>query len=574
MSRTKAKSKRLISRAKFNKPLVALIALAVVATGGYLYFSGSHAATSNIKPPLEGLIDRGTFGKTFTLPPEPDLDYIGGVVANVYWADLQPTQGGPIQHGSVNQLDQAISQVTAYNSGHPTHQIYIKLRIQAGNHAPSWAQTLGGFTPVSITDTGAGTADSGTVGPFWRDDYGAAYQSFVAQLAASYDANPLLREVTVSQCMTLTAEPFIRHDNGTTPAFPSLSGYSIGNINNPDSTPNTDAYCLKHQIDGFAVWHSTHVSLSFSNYTGFNTDPSATPGVAYDNFTAGVMTYCRQVLGNRCVLENNSIRSDYATKNEQTLPNTVFNALFKNGPDATYQTASASNVGDLPTTLQWAVTLGANAVELPANYATTLSTDQLKAYNGDLYGSRIASGDSVSTCLPGQTGTPPNCTIPPTTPPTSSTPTPTTPTACTTCSKTTSSTSGSTSTSTAVSIQAGTASTELTPPSGTNLTQVTKVTYAVDGSLVATVTVYPYSYDYNTSKLKAGCHTLTTTVYNKDGTTSVSTKNLCVKGVSWSKKPIDWAILLIALAVISGAIYYVLRTPGGWRGVWGRIRGR
>ena len=61
------------------------------------------------------------------------------------------------------------------------------------------------FTITNPQDGG-----TGTIGRFWTDDYGAAYDQLETLLAAKYDNVPEIREVTISRCTTFYDEPFIR----------------------------------------------------------------------------------------------------------------------------------------------------------------------------------------------------------------------------------------------------------------------------------------------------------------------------------------------------------------------------
>ena len=56
-------------------------------------------------------------------------------------------------------------------------------------------------------------------------------------------------------------------------------------------------------------------------------------------------------------------------------------AMQASGPGIYFQTAQASLVGDLQSTILWAISEGANDVELPSGYASILSAAQLAADN-------------------------------------------------------------------------------------------------------------------------------------------------------------------------------------------------
>jgi hypothetical protein len=332
-----------------------------------LFSAGGTAAApaGSIKTPIQGLLDRAGF-------PPPELQgVVAGFVANVNWSAIQPTPYGPIVRGSGNALDQALAEAQAYNAAHPTQPpMEVKLRLYAGIDAPNWVKTLNGFKPVQIQNVQSGL--SGTVGPFWTASYATAYQDLQTKLAAIYDGNPLLREVVISQCMTVYAEPFLRDD--TNFAALAAQGYTV----------QSDENCLMDEVDAHKVWVHTHSSLSFNPYRPWV--PEAGGGYIQTNadegFTYTVMNYCRAILGLRCTLENNSIRSSYIGASGSYAR--MYSEMRALGPAITFQTAQPSGVGNLQATLQWAASLGANAVELPSEVGSASARDYGLASVGDL----------------------------------------------------------------------------------------------------------------------------------------------------------------------------------------------
>ncbi len=81
-----------------------------------------------------------------------------------------------------------------------------RLRVFAAYAAPSWAKSLDG-TPITVPKTANNTG--GTLGQWWKPNYRAAWTALQQALAARYDNNPVLHEVAVSSCSSLTAEPFV-----------------------------------------------------------------------------------------------------------------------------------------------------------------------------------------------------------------------------------------------------------------------------------------------------------------------------------------------------------------------------
>ncbi len=312
-------------------------------------------APRDLKPVLGGLLDRsGT-------PPPAFLGALAGYVVNVRWADLQPSSGDTI--ASDNAIDQAISAVHAANATDHAH-LGLKIRIFAGVNAPEWAKHLGG-APVDISNPQNGS--TGTIGRFWTDAFGAAYDHLQALLAAKYDQVPVVREVTIGRCTTFYDEPFIRDisDQETVTAL-LAAGYTI----------QADQNCQMQEIDEAAVWQHTHSDLAFNPYQEIGPDGTTATD---EPFTASMMIYCRQVLGTACVLENNSLR---------TPPPPEYKAMYSEmltlGQPIAFQTATAEQVGDLEATLQYAVLLGANSVELPGGYQSLATPASFAVTNGAL----------------------------------------------------------------------------------------------------------------------------------------------------------------------------------------------
>ena len=308
----------------------------------------STPAPGQLKPVLHGLLDRT--GE----PPAQFLSSLAGYVVNAHWSDLQPAQGGPIAANNV--IDQSIAAVRAINASAHLH-LGLKVRLYAGIWAPDWAKNLGGG-PVQVADPSSG--QGGTVGRFWTDAFGEAYADLQNKLAAKYDSVPEVREVTISRCMTVFAEPLIRDISNPSAVQALLSaGYSV----------TADEQCQQQQITAHRVWQHTRSDLSFNPYQVINSDGSTSTDEA---FTESLMDYCRHELGRACVLENNSLR-------QGNPPN--YQAMYAHmqslGPPIAIQTAASKKVTDLISTIQTAAGIGASSVELPSDYQaqapTTLS---------------------------------------------------------------------------------------------------------------------------------------------------------------------------------------------------------
>lgn len=296
---------------------------------------------AELKSMIHGLVDRNG------PPPSGYLGAVTNFVVGAPWSELQPTAGGPLAAGNV--IDQAITAADSLNAAAGDGKVEIKIRLMAGVDAPAWAQQLGGG-PVSLVNPEDGT--TGTVGRFWTNAFGQAYDQLWSELAAAYDNVPVIHEITVARCMTFSDEPFLRDISDPANAQSLLAaGFSL----------TADEQCEQQEIQVGSDWHHTRIGVAFNPYQAVQTDGTATTDEA---FTASMMEYCRAQLGPQCVLENNSIRTPplsgaYAE---------MYASMEELGPPITFQTATEEKIGNLQSTLEWAATLGADAVELPAQY--------------------------------------------------------------------------------------------------------------------------------------------------------------------------------------------------------------
>lgn len=266
-----------------------------------------------------------------------------GDYGGVSWAQLQASPGGPITPN--NPIDQAITDVQAWNASNPEHQEVLLVRIEAGIHAPAWAEKLGGPC-VEVTDPQFGT--TGCTPRFWTPQFGAAFYQFESELAAEYDSVPEIGEVIISRNMTIYNEPLLRQI-----ANPA----SVANLLAAGYTTAADEQDQRSDIAALGMyWKHTRVGFTFNPYQTL--DPSGED----EAFTQQLMTFARQVLGSQLVLTNDSLRVSFLQGGEYA---TMYAAMKALGPPIGFQTAVLSNVGNLLATLQGAASLGAGYVELP-----------------------------------------------------------------------------------------------------------------------------------------------------------------------------------------------------------------
>jgi hypothetical protein len=311
-------------------------------------------ADSGLKAPIQGLVDKDG------APPATYQGVVRAYVVRVPWSQLQPVPGGPIATG--NAIDQAISYVRQENQRDPTLRMTLKLRVAGGAYAPSWAKQIGG-APVALLGSG-----NGTIGRFWLDDYGRAYQDLQNKLAAEYDSVPELREVVVARCMTFSDEPFVRDASNKSNASAYVAaGYSVA----------LDHQCQEQQIDESTAWKHTLLDVSFNPAQEITPDGTVT----YDEaWTENVMVYCRQKLGKQCVLENNSLSAPV----KSTLYRQLYVQMKTLGAPLCFQTQDNAKVTDMSATLRFAIQEGAASVELHEGFEQLVSPETLAPFDPEL----------------------------------------------------------------------------------------------------------------------------------------------------------------------------------------------
>jgi hypothetical protein len=299
----------------------------------------ANAQTPNIKPPLRGLISMGAY--KFVAKGTPPMNTMvplnevggifGGIVVIASWAQLQPTSSASFDP---SVIDDFLKQVRAYNRQYPNKKLAVKLRVWGGFMAPDWAKNIGG-APIDIVHNG----NPHTIGRFWLPAYRKAFVKLQTLLAAKYDDVALIREVAVTQCMSLTAEPFFVPDDVLAP----LQAAGLNNANY--------RFCLSNAIADYAAWKRTRLDFSLNVY-GLGAGPGDPA------FTRKLMDACRASVKLQCVLDNHDLDS--------TPPGGIgpIQRYMKTlGPEIEFQTFKETPA-DFEATIRHGVALGASSIEL------------------------------------------------------------------------------------------------------------------------------------------------------------------------------------------------------------------
>ena len=214
--------------------------------------SGTSGAQGE-KLPLRGLIDMGIqtayqSGQPFPVTDPSTLDaYAGaftGIVVNESWSQLEPAPGvqqwGP--------LDKSLAAVSAWNAAHPSTPLGVKLRIFAGRGAPAWVASQSGTVAIDVHGRKV------AVGKWWTQPFESAWHSFQLALAARYDSDALVRQVSVSSCSSSTGEPFVVSGALISQADLKAAGW----------TPQAQEQCLSGALSDYSGWRHTPVTFAFN----------------------------------------------------------------------------------------------------------------------------------------------------------------------------------------------------------------------------------------------------------------------------------------------------------------------
>ena len=247
------------------------------------------------KPLIAGLIDKGSETPYHQGVPYPVIDLtdvsakspaFAGIVVNQTWAQLEPSPG----EFDFTTLDASLAAVAAYDQQHADAPLGVRLRVFAAYAAPGWAKTLDG-PPITVP-ANLPSNTGGTLGQWWKPEYRSAWAGLQQALAGRYDSNSVLREVAVSSCSSLTAEPFV------------IGGEVVPLAEADGWTPAAQQSCLDGALSDYAPWVRTSIYYPMNPLTG---DQAITTEVMQRCATSAAAG------GPLCILANNALSPVSAT---------------------------------------------------------------------------------------------------------------------------------------------------------------------------------------------------------------------------------------------------------------------
>lgn len=296
----------------------------------------SSEALSGARPVNRGLLMRGP------TPPPADLSsVVHGYIIEGQWDVLQPKKDEPIVTASI---DSAVAAVRAWNKANPKNPQGLRLRIEAGIHAPSWVNAMAGG-PVAVSSP---SGETGTVPRWWTEPVQDAYTSFVADVAAYVDPIAEVREVTVGLTMEFYGELFIR--------FPAQNAAAL------------EAAGFTQALDIAAMESSFRAHLAFKHaVTQIDVN-------AYEELNGGnALTVTQQLMDYALGLGLPAVQFANASLTD-TGNDSLYALMEEYGPEGSKKAAitfqTMPTVGNVATVIDRAIAVGATSVEIPTSPGT------------------------------------------------------------------------------------------------------------------------------------------------------------------------------------------------------------
>jgi hypothetical protein len=317
-----------------------------------------------LKRPLLGLISMGQDGRSarndnarFYGVPGSSLDDLiarrnafDGVAINVPWSQLQPDPAGPLDTAAI---ERALDAMRRYNAD-PRTSVALRaiLRVWAGVNVPDWVKSLDGG-PV-VTYSGDREHRPLPMAHFWSLPYEQAWRRLQDRLAAQYDHEPLIAQVSNTACTSDDDEP-----NALSRFNDRRQGLSsIRALHDAGFTDAAFSRCMVDALHDYDSWRATPVNFTLGpvfRIDGLG-DFQMPPRDA--DFTSRLVALIRNTLGPRAVLANHNLNYPLNPRVGE-----VYEAIREAGGQIEFQTHSPRDL-DWGNTVKEAVCLGAHALEL------------------------------------------------------------------------------------------------------------------------------------------------------------------------------------------------------------------
>jgi hypothetical protein len=281
-----------------------------------------------------------------------------GVVINVTWTQLEPHTGKFM----FRAIDEALQNIAQYNATYSAHPLRAILRVETGQMAPDWVKSMSGG-PVSIFRRSNNAAI--TVPRFWTAEYRKAWRELQVRLAAQYDTNPLIAQISNTSCSHESDEPYVN----------PVDSESIIALYNAGYTNQKFRDCLLASVHDYHAWRVTRADFTQNAFETIIVDtangkPEGKVAEPDLNSTISIIKTFRAALG-----EERAIIGNHDLTNPPHAPNVaLYKALQALGKPIEFQTGSPGVPGPNGTstgefsnwngTIKLGADIGASAIEV------------------------------------------------------------------------------------------------------------------------------------------------------------------------------------------------------------------
>jgi hypothetical protein len=261
---------------------------------------------------------------------------------------MQTEKGGPISLN--NAVDKFLER--GYTG---------RCRIFFGRYSPPFALAAGKVHMVDPYDKSEADCPR-----WWEPDVQALQRDFLAKFAAKYDGK--IHCIFLANGGTIYAEPFIRGISSPVSRANLLkAGYT--------AALDQDSYNVGYQM--CRVFKKTRIAQAFNPWQYVDAKGQ---GHTDDDFTIEMMDKLFATFPRRAIWQNNSIRTP-SLRSYEKMYGHMRDVHAAKGVPISFQCATKERIGSWTQTLDWAVKIGAHAVELSPGFSLNLNEAELKKYD-------------------------------------------------------------------------------------------------------------------------------------------------------------------------------------------------
>lgn len=348
---------------------------AVCLCAAYITLATAAPASGELKPACRGLMIREFQGRDL-------LPFMDSAVVHVLWKELE-TRAGAFDGPGWQKIETA----------RKIPGIRLRLRIMCGVHAPDFVKQLCG---PGVSDPANGIDCSrtggiaifnphdrrgGSIPRFWLPEVLDRYEKLMTEVARRYEDAPQICEVVASGAMTLYAEPFYRahRDAGSNERL-----FRAGLNFETDRAAHERVIRIHDRL-----FRKTRTSLAVNAWDIIDKSPPHVRSEFRPVFEFA--TWARQLMGARLVLQNNGTGPDARCPGNGPPHSHQYCFLASAAGPKGFQTRTLQRLGGpegLLTTLEAALKMGANFVELPSGFSA-VDEARLAACDARLRGTHL-----------------------------------------------------------------------------------------------------------------------------------------------------------------------------------------